>query len=115
MHEFRIATNILETVKEKSADIGRVFKVGLIVGDLSGVDIDALRFSFDAIVNGSEYAPIELEIERVPHQRCCAACGKTFSVNMERFDTACPGCGNAFTDFLSGDELEIGYLEVEDG
>jgi hydrogenase nickel incorporation protein HypA/HybF len=116
MHELGIATNILETVASQAERFGggRPAKVGLRIGDLSGVDKDALDFCFQALVSDSELAPLELEIERIPHRRRCEPCGREFDVDVNRFDASCPACGNLHTDSVTGYELEIAYVEVED-
>jgi hydrogenase nickel incorporation protein HypA/HybF len=117
MHEFGIASSIVDTVVAQSAGLvngSRVVKVGVMIGDLSGVDVEALKFSFDAIVAGSDLAPLEIEIERRRHRRRCGDCHKEFDVDVMAFDARCPACANSNTEFLAGDELEILYLEVED-
>jgi hydrogenase nickel incorporation protein HypA/HybF len=117
MHEFRIAENIVEAVRAEAARLEhgtRVVRVGVTVGDLSGVDVEALRFSFDVIVANSDLAPLELDVERQPHTRRCNRCSKTFTVDVRAFDATCPGCHNPHTDFVEGKDLEITYLEAED-
>jgi len=117
MHEFGIAQSIFDTVKVESSRLrpgNRVIKVGVRVGHLAGVDVEALKFSFEAIVSGDELAPLGLEVEQLPHKRICRSCDTAFEVNMTDFDASCPRCGNLHTEFVSGDELEIAYLEVEE-
>jgi hydrogenase nickel incorporation protein HypA/HybF len=117
MHEFGIAENIVEEVRTAAARLergSRVVKVGVTVGVLSGVEVEALRFSFDAIVARSELGPLELDIERQPHSRRCDHCAKTFTVDLVAFDATCPDCHNANTEFVDGDDLVITYLEAED-
>jgi hydrogenase nickel incorporation protein HypA/HybF len=92
----------------------RIVKVGVQVGDLSGVDVEALRFSFEVIVMDSDLAPLELIIERIVHSRHCGVCPTTFTVDLCEFDASCPVCGNLHTEFAGGDELAITYLELEE-
>ena len=65
MHEMGIASSVLEAVhKELHRYPGRrAVKVGLRIGEYAGVDPESLRFCFDSIVKGSEWEPLELEIE----------------------------------------------------
>jgi hydrogenase nickel incorporation protein HypA/HybF len=117
MHEFGIAQSIVEAVMVESSRLklgNRVTKVGLKIGDLSGVDVEALRFSFEAIVSGGELSSLGLDVEQLPHRRSCRGCEKEFEVDVNDFDASCPGCGDVHSEFLSGDELEIAYLEVDD-
>lgn len=115
MHELGIATSILETV-EKEADnrpTMRFQKVGLRIGELAGIDVDALTFGWDAIVKETKWETLTLEIEQVPRKNRCDACGWVFEVH-DFTELNCPRC-DAFPTFnISGDELEIAYIEAEE-
>lgn len=115
MHEMGIASSVLDAVRAESRRFpnGHVHKVGLRIGELAGVDPDAVSFCFDALVLGSELEPLALEIEYRPRRHVCTACGRSFTAANE--SVACPGCGSEDAIFAGGDELEIAYLEVEDG
>jgi hydrogenase nickel incorporation protein HypA/HybF len=65
MHELSIADSILDAVRNESARHGgaHVSKVGLLLGELAGVDRESLSFCFDALVLGTELEPLELDIE----------------------------------------------------
>lgn len=114
MHELSIANSILDTVRaEASRRPGaRLTKVGLRVGELAGVDPESLDFCFNVLVTETDLAPLALEIETRPRRQRCPQCDRTFRV--VDFDISCPDCGAAQTCCISGDELEVVYLEVED-
>ncbi len=115
MHELSIATSILETVEKESAKRpGLHFeKVGLRIGEVAGVDIDSLTFGWEAITRDTVWQALELEIERVPRKNRCDECGNVFEVH-DYSELNCPRC-NAFPTFnISGDELEIAYIEAEE-
>jgi hydrogenase nickel incorporation protein HypA/HybF len=113
MHELGIAASILDSVE---AETGRrsgshISKVGIRVGELSGVDPDALQFGFECLVKDTGFEPLVLEIESVPRvQRC--RCGHEF--RMMDYDPHCPRCGEFMTECVSGDELEIVFMEVDE-
>jgi hydrogenase nickel incorporation protein HypA/HybF len=113
MHELGIANTILETIgaEARRHPGARVSKAGLRVGELAGVDPEALRFCLEALAKGTEWESLAFEIEPVRQRRACRACGR--GVTVEAFRPECPGCGSAETSFAGGDELEIAYLEVE--
>lgn len=113
MHELGIASSVLEAVRtEARARPGARFtKVGIRVGELSGVEPESLSFCFQALVTGTELEPLELAIERCPRRQQCTACDLAFTV--AGFELSCPRCGNARTRCVSGEELELSYLEVE--
>ncbi len=114
MHELSIASAILETVEAEAAKRpgSRFTKVAVKVGELSGVNADALAFGFEALVKDSKWDPLVLEIEEVPLRHHCPQCDTTFAV--QQFETQCPHCGNLQTKCISGEELDIAYMELEE-
>ena len=114
MHEMGIANAVLEAVRTETARLnGRhASKVGVRVGELAALDPDALHFCFDALVRGTDLEPLELDIEFCPRRQRCPQCSHEFAV--VDFTIQCPQCGNPQTEFVSGDELQLAYLEVDD-
>lgn len=114
MHELGIAASILECVeKEAHRHPGvHISKVGVKVGELSGVDQDALQFGFEVLVKDTEFEPLALAIEYIPRIQRCAACEHEF--RMTEFDPRCPLCGDFGTRCVSGEELDIAYMEVDE-
>jgi len=113
VHELGIAQSIFTSVLEEARAHGggRVSRIGVRIGELSGVNADALRFSFQVTVQGTELEQAELDIEDVPLGFTCTNCGVDFpAVN---YDPACPACGSKDTRAVRGDELQISYLELE--
>jgi hydrogenase nickel incorporation protein HypA/HybF len=90
----------------------RPVKVGVRVGELAGLDPDALRFAFEALTIDTPLAGLELDIEYRASRSRCRDCGHEFE--LRNFELLCPSCGSLSTDRISGDELEFAYLEVED-
>lgn len=114
MHEFAIASSVLDAVRtEAGLRPGmRVAKIGVRIGDLAGLDPDALSFCFEALVKETDLESVVLEIEHKPRRHRCPRCANEFVV--VNYDTACPACAEELTVFLSGDELELAYIEMED-
>lgn len=114
MHEMSIATSLLDSVRTEALRFPakHIAKVGVRIGALAGLDPDALRFCFEVLVKDSELEPLELDIDYRPRRHQCLVCGEPFDAAYE--DTACPHCSAIDSTFLSGDELELAYLEVED-
>jgi hydrogenase nickel incorporation protein HypA/HybF len=90
----------------------RLRKVKVRVGELSGVNPEALGFSFEVLVRDAGLEPLELEIETCPRRQRCPTCLQTFAV--PEYDLRCPSCGTAETEFAGGDELELASLDTED-
>ena len=114
MHEMGIANSILTAVAAESRRHpgSRPVKVGVRIGELAGVDPEALRFAFDALILDTEMHGLELAIEyRAPRGRC-RECAREYEVR--EFELQCPGCGSLNAECISGDELDFAYLEVEE-
>ena len=114
MHEIGIADSILEAVRAEAEryPLSHVVKVVVRIGELAGVESDALRFSIDVLIEGTDLAPLKLEIVLCPRIQTCRACDWGFSVS--NYDLRCPRCGSEDTEFTSGDQLELTSLEIEE-
>jgi hydrogenase nickel incorporation protein HypA/HybF len=115
MHEMGIANSVLDAVRAEKLRFpdGHIHKIGVRIGEIAGVDPDAVSFCFEALVRGTELEPLALEIELCPRRYQCRACRHWCAASTE--DSACPKCGSTESEFLGGDELELAYLEVENG
>jgi hydrogenase nickel incorporation protein HypA/HybF len=114
LHELSIALEILDIVEREAVRHGaRVVKqVNLRIGDLSGVEIDSLTFSFDAVKGEKDLTrDSELAIERLPVKIRCTPCQEV----LESPDHAiiCPKCGGFETTLLQGEEMEIVDFEID--
>jgi hydrogenase nickel incorporation protein HypA/HybF len=119
VHEIGIANSILEAVRQETARVeaarhgaARVRRICVRIGTLAGVDADALRFGFEALTRDSDFADLELEIELCPRVHRCPACGTEFAV--AEYEFRCPQCGEEKTQFVSGDQLELAYMEIDE-
>lgn len=114
MHEMGIANSILEavTTEVRHHPGSKASKVGVRIGELAAIDVDSLRFCFYALSRDTDLEGLQLQIEVCPRRHHCDPCGKTFDVHD--YDFACPKCGSMQTKYVSGDELELSYLEVEE-
>jgi hydrogenase nickel incorporation protein HypA/HybF len=115
MHEMGIAGSILDAVRAETRRFpeGHIYKICVRIGELAGVNPDAINVCFEALVRSTDLEPLELKVEYCPRRHECRNCGCSFAASLE--DSTCPNCGGADSYFISGDELELVYLEVEDG
>jgi hydrogenase nickel incorporation protein HypA/HybF len=112
MHEMALAEGILRIIEDQAAARGfeRVVRVRVEVGRLAGVEIAALRFSFDAVMNRSVAESAILEIVDTPGQGWCMDCGTT--VEIAALYDACPICGGYQVHATGGMEMRVLDLEV---
>jgi hydrogenase nickel incorporation protein HypA/HybF len=114
MHEVGIAASVLDAVR---AEVGkhpgrRAAVVALRIGELAGVDPESLRFGFEALVKESELEPLRLEVEYLPRVQRCLDCNGSFQA--DRYTLACPACDSLRGECISGDELDIARIELEE-
>jgi hydrogenase nickel incorporation protein HypA/HybF len=114
MHEMGIANSVLEAVRSEMVRYPGSYpcKVGVRIGEMTAIDQEALRFCFDAMILETELESLELGIEVCPRRHRCQVCGNEFAVFD--YDSRCPRCASLETAFISGDQLELAYLEVEE-
>ena len=114
MHELGIANSVLQEAQQELQRHlhSRLRKIKLRVGEMSGVNPEALRFCFEAMARESQVGQVELEIEICARRQRCPACNQTFTV--VDYSLTCPTCGSSKTEFAGGDELELCSLEMED-
>ncbi len=114
MHEIGIANSILDAVRSEAARYpqARPRRISVRIGELAAIDPDALAFCFTALTRDTGLESLKLVIERCPRRHRCPACCAEFDV--AGYDFRCPQCGAENTEFLSGDQLELASMEVEE-
>jgi hydrogenase nickel incorporation protein HypA/HybF len=115
MHEFAVAQRLQEIVEQEALPYGGapVTRIWLRIGQLSSVVPEALRFAFAAISRGGIAEGAALEIEEVPLSIRCRPCEETFVI-ADPF-LVCPRCAGIDVEMISGRELEIKSMEIENG
>ncbi len=113
MHEMSLCEGILGVLQEQSRvqNFRRVRTVFLEIGALAGVEIDAMRFSFDVVMQGTLADQARLEISQVPGGAWCLDCGQ--QVNITQLYDECPLCGSFQLQVSDGQQMRIKELEVE--
>ncbi|MBP2320045.1 hydrogenase nickel incorporation protein HypA/HybF [Kibdelosporangium banguiense] len=109
MHELSITQSIVSDIAEKLGDT-RVTKVTLLIGRLSGVVVDSIRFCFDLVAEGTTLEGAELVVHEPLGQVRCPSC----QIQFETSDpiVLCPDCGTSEVTVLAGRELRIKSVEV---
>jgi hydrogenase nickel incorporation protein HypA/HybF len=113
MHEMSLAEGVLQVIEDTAVKQGfdRVTAVHLEIGALAGVEIEALRFCMDAVLNGSIASGAEVEFTCIPGQGFCLVCADTVPMNV-LFD-ACPRCGSYQVQATGGMEMRVKDLLVQ--
>jgi hydrogenase nickel incorporation protein HypA/HybF len=108
MHEFSLAEEVASIVAANAGCLARVSRVTLSIGELAGVEVDALRFALMSTLRGGKAESAEVEIENVPALGRCPRCGSVQHVEA-RFDD-CDACGAAGLQLLQGDRMVVSAI-----
>lgn len=115
MHEMAITQNILDIVLEHGEQnrAQKITKIVLTIGAMTMVVSDCVRFYFDIISKGTIAEGAELEINDVPVRVKCSQCSEIFESEDPIF--ICPRCQVASADIVSGKELDVTSIVIENG
>ena len=113
MHEMSLADGVLRLIEDsaRANHFSRVKTVWLEIGELAGVEVEAMRFCFDAVMKGTLADGARLVIIATEGQGQCFSCGKTVPIQL-RYDP-CPLCGGYPVEPAGGLEMRVKELEVE--
>ncbi len=112
MHEVSIAEGILSAV-DKTLDSEpqtKVTSVTVSIGELAGVEIEALLFAWDSVTRGTRADKSKLLINRINGEAWCMQCAQ--NVALHRHGDPCPICGGFQLMPVRGHELKVDSLEV---
>lgn len=112
MHEMSLAEGVIQLIEDaaRAQEFAKVTAVWLEIGQLSGVEVEAMTFCFDAVARDSIAAGARLEIIVLPGSGWCMACSQT--VPMSEIFGECPQCGSHQMQVTGGTEMRVKELEV---
>lgn len=113
MHEQSIVESLLNLVLEKAkeAQAERVRSIYLVVGELSGVEQNAVEFYFGFLGQNTIADKAELFFMNVPAELRCKNCSNVFTFENRKLN--CPVCNKNKVEIISGRELYLDSIEVE--
>jgi hydrogenase nickel incorporation protein HypA/HybF len=114
MHELSIAENIVEIIHQNVPQdrLRDVRAVNMKIGTFSGVVADSLEFSYQAITMETPLAQSFLAVEQIPFVVLCEECHEKL-MNDDGV-TQCLACGSFKTKIISGRELQVKDIELDD-
>lgn len=113
MHEMGIADAMMRTVDGVlEGESVLVRSITVEIGDLSGVVPRFLADCWEAVAAGTRYEGAKLLLHPVPATARCGDCQKIFVADVENL--RCPACGGDRLTPLSGTDLTIAEVEVEE-
>jgi len=113
MHELSITQDMLDLVlvQAEQAEAKKVGKINLVIGEMTGIVEECVRFYFGFVSEGTPAEGAELHIKKVASEARCRGCGKNFEI--DEFDWTCPHCESKEVEITAGKELFVESIEVE--
>jgi len=121
VHEFSMTTQIVETVLQEAEkhNAKRVTKVHLVIGKLTFLGLEQVRFSYDVLVKDTIMEGSKLYIEEKNGVVKCSSCGYEGDLMYEddpmyHLSTPtlrCPKCGGV-VDIVGGRECTIKSIRL---
>jgi len=115
VHEMSIVQTLLEQVSsevEASGHVGRVTGLHLVIGRLSGVHVDSIRFAFELLAPNSIAHDAQLTIDQPPALLCCDECRAEREI--QELYANCPACGSSHVTIRGGQQLLLQSIELDE-
>ncbi|MCP4230388.1 MAG: hydrogenase maturation nickel metallochaperone HypA [bacterium] len=114
MHELDVTQSIVDALLEEMAqrNLDGITVVNMRCGRLTTFVPDSIRFYYESLTEGTKLEGSALNIEDVPVEGKCNACGAKLELADPVF--LCAKCGSPDLEVVSGRELEITSIEVEE-
>jgi hydrogenase nickel incorporation protein HypA/HybF len=112
MHELSIVMSVVDIAQSQTQThkAKKVDQIELEIGSLSGIEMDAFLFAWDAAIPNTVLEKAERVIHHIPAIAKCTVCQHEYV--MKELFTACPNCGDFLSELLQGKELRVKTLTV---
>ena len=97
---------------EQSQQRGRVVGVDVVIGRMSGVHVDSLRFAFELLSSGTLVDKAQLRIQEPKAVLHCRKCQARREIDQILLD--CPDCGSHDVSISGGQDLLLQSIELAD-
>jgi len=113
MHELAITQSMLDLVLEEAEKAGakEVGRINLVIGQMSGIVEECVKFYFDFLSKGTLAERATLSFTVTPAMARCRSCDRLFE--LKEFDWACPYCQDNNMEIVAGKEILVESIEVE--
>jgi hydrogenase nickel incorporation protein HypA/HybF len=113
MHEQSIVESLLSLAlnNAEKAKARRILSIKLIVGELTGVEKEAVNFYFGFLAKNTIAAGAILDFNYTKAQLRCRDCDIIFP--RQKLNYNCPKCRKKAVEIVGGRELYIESMEIE--
>ncbi len=96
----------------KSANSEKIISMELSIGTMAGIEFYALDTAMEMAVKNTLLENAKIKVNKIQAIARCTNCNNEFAINL--ITDECPKCGCLFNDVISGKELKIKSIVVED-
>ncbi len=113
MHELTIITNILNIVEENARlhNAFVVHEIELEIGELAGVEFDALEFAIEHSHKSEILKNVKFNIKRITPLVRCIDCRNEYET--AEYISQCRKCNSFRNEIIKGNELRINSFRME--
>lgn len=113
MHELSITESLLEIALRHADSAGakRISDLYLVIGQLSSIVDDSVKFYWDIVANGTIAEGATLHFQRIPTEILCLDCDRQYNPTDNQM--ACPDCESINIRILTGEEFFLEAINVE--
>jgi hydrogenase nickel incorporation protein HypA/HybF len=115
MHELSVVEALIDQVGRelgRAGEHGRVLRLELSIGRLSGVNCESVRFAFGLLSPGTPVEDAEITIQEPKAICSCHACNT--QTEIDDLVVQCPRCASSDVTIEGGRELLLQSIEVEE-
>ncbi len=114
MHELSIAMSIIQIAEDeaKAVNSKKIVSLNLHVGTMAGIEFFALDTALELAVKGTLLEKSKITVTKIQAIGKCTDCDNEFPINSVIDE--CPACNCLFINILSGKELKIKSIVVEE-
>lgn len=112
MHELPVTQNILDIALRHAGNANKITRINLVIGDLSSVVGDSVKFYWDMLSKGTIAEGADLHFIRIKTRFRCSECHHEFEQgNSGGF--ICSKCSSKKIQVVAGKEFRMDSIEVE--
>jgi len=115
VHELSIVETLIDQVEREvaaSGEKGTVTRLELVIGRLSGVSCDSIRFALEMLAPGTVLEHARVDIAEPKAVCCCRRCGA--QCEIDELVSRCPECQGSDVYIEGGRDLILQSIELDD-
>jgi hydrogenase nickel incorporation protein HypA/HybF len=113
MHELSVAEALISQMEEilNKENAQKALSAKLLVGALSGIEIDALEFALPIAAEGTKIEKCDFFMEKIPVTVECKDCSKKSEPELPLVE--CAHCGSSNVNIIEGKDFTLKSMEIK--